>query len=54
MNTLKRRASGAFLDGGWNYGFDLPPNIPVGAFWPVVVYDALSRSDFDAAYRRRS
>jgi hypothetical protein len=40
-----RDASGAFLDGGKHYRFHLPPNVPVKAFWSIVVYDALSRSE---------
>ena len=40
-----RDATGAFLDGGRNYRFHLPPNVPVKAFWSLVVYDARSRSE---------
>jgi hypothetical protein len=40
-----RDASGAFLDGGRNYRLRLPANAPVQAFWSVVAYDALSRSE---------
>jgi hypothetical protein len=40
-----RDASGAFLDGGKHYRFHLPSNVPVKAFWSIVVYDALSRSE---------
>jgi len=43
--VVTRDAGGAFLDGGKNYRFHLPPNAPVKAFWSVVVYDALSRSE---------
>src|SRR5262249_52292270 len=39
-----RDGSGAYLDGGRSYRLHLPPNIPVAAFWSVVVYDAESRS----------
>ena len=43
--VVTRDASGAFLDGGKNYRFHVPPHVPVKAFWSVVVYDALSRSE---------
>lgn len=39
-----RDASGAYLDGAKAYRLRLPKDIPVGAFWSVVVYDAESRS----------
>lgn len=32
------------LDGAKNYRLRLPPNIPVKAFWSVIVYDAQTRS----------
>lgn len=32
------------MHGGNAYRLHLPPNIPVGAFWSVVVYDAEGRS----------
>jgi hypothetical protein len=40
-----RDASGAFLDGGKTYRLRVLPNIPAKAFWSVVVYDSLSRSE---------
>lgn len=40
-----RDAGGEFLDGGKNYRLHLASNVPVKAFWSVVVYDALSRSE---------
>lgn len=40
-----RDANGEFLDGGKTYRLRIPPNIPAKAFWSVVVYDALSRSE---------
>jgi hypothetical protein len=40
-----RDAGGAFLDGGKAYRLHLPPDVPVQAFWSVVVYDALSRAE---------
>jgi hypothetical protein len=43
--VVTRDASGAFLDGAKNYRFHVPPHVPVKAFWSVVVYDALSRSE---------
>jgi hypothetical protein len=43
--VVARDASGAFLDGGNNYQLHLPPNVPVKAFWSVVVYDSMSRSE---------
>jgi hypothetical protein len=46
-----RDASGAFLDGGKNYRFHLPANVPVKLFWSVVVYDTLSRSELQNGER---
>ena len=46
-----RDASGAFLDGGKNYQLHLPANVPVKAFWSVVVYDAQSRSELQNGER---
>ena len=40
-----RDAKGDFLDGGKTYRLHVLPNIPAKAFWSVVVYDALSRSE---------
>ena len=40
-----RDAAGAFLDGAKTYRLHVPADIPVEAFWSVVVYDALSRSE---------
>jgi len=40
-----RDSGGAFLFGEKNYRLHLPPNVPVKAFWSVVVYDAMSRSE---------
>ena len=40
-----RDASGEYLDGAKTYKLLVPPNIPAGNFWSVVVYDALSRSE---------
>jgi hypothetical protein len=39
-----RDAKGAYLDGGKSYKLHYPANIPVKAFWSIVVYDAESRS----------
>ena len=39
-----RDSSADYLDGATSYRLHLTPNIPVGAFWSVVVYDAASRS----------
>jgi len=32
-------SNGNSLDGGKNYKFHLPPNIPASNFWSVIVYD---------------
>jgi len=40
-----RDAGGEYLDGAKTYRLHIPPNIPAGNFWSVVVYDALSRSE---------
>ncbi len=40
-----RDARGEYLDGANTYRLRVPPNIPAGNFWSVVVYDALSRSE---------
>jgi hypothetical protein len=37
-------ADGNYLDGSRNYRLHIPPDIPAGNFWSVLVYDALSRS----------
>jgi hypothetical protein len=42
-----RDATRAYLDGSKSYRLRLPPNIPVKAFWSVVVYDSESRSMLD-------
>ncbi len=39
-----RDAQGDYLDGAKTYRLRIPAGIPVNAFWSVVVYDALSRS----------
>lgn len=40
-----RDADGDFLDGGKSYVLHVKPEIPAQAFWSVVGYDALSRSE---------
>jgi hypothetical protein len=40
-----RDSDGNFLDGAKNYRLHIPPNIPAGNFWSVLVYDSLSRSE---------
>jgi len=40
-----RDAQGQFLDGAKSYRLRVPANIPAKAFWSVVVYDTLSRSE---------
>ena len=40
-----RDAGGNFFDGAKTYRLHIPPNIPAGNFWSVLVYDALSRSE---------
>ena len=44
-----RDADGAFLDGAKSYKLHVPADIPVEAFWSVVVYDALSRSELQTS-----
>jgi hypothetical protein len=39
-----RDADGNYLDGARSYRLHIPPNIPAKAFWSVLVYDTLSRS----------
>jgi hypothetical protein len=39
-----RDADGQYLDGARSYRLHIPPNIPAKAFWSVLVYDTLSRS----------
>lgn len=36
-------SNGNSLDGGKNYKFHLPPNIPASNFWSVIVYDNYTR-----------
>lgn len=36
-------AAGNPLEGGKNYKFHLPPNIPASDFWSVIVYDKQTR-----------
>jgi hypothetical protein len=36
-------AHGNPLEGGKNYKFYLPPNIPARDFWSIIVYDYLTR-----------
>lgn len=36
-------ANGKPLEGDKNYKFHLPPNIPAGNFWSVIVYDSLTK-----------
>ena len=40
-----RDADGAFLDGSKSYRLHVPPNIPAGNFWSMLVYDPMSRSE---------
>ena len=44
-----RDAEGAFLDGAKTYRLHVPADIPVEAFWSVVVYDVLSRSELQTS-----
>jgi hypothetical protein len=39
-----RDGNGDYLEGGKYYTLHYPANIPVKAFWSIVVYDAVSRS----------
>ncbi len=44
-----RDAEGNYLDGAKSYALHIPPNIPAKAFWSVLVYDALSRSQLQTS-----
>jgi hypothetical protein len=46
-----RDAKGEYLDGAKTYKLHVPPNIPAGNFWSVVVYDSLSRSELQNGQR---
>jgi hypothetical protein len=46
-----RDADGNYLDGGKTYTLHVPANIPAKAFWSVLVYDALSRSQLQTSQR---
>jgi hypothetical protein len=46
-----RDAAGDYLDGAKNYRLHIPPDIPAKAFWPVLVYDSLSRSQLQNGQR---
>ncbi|HMN45490.1 MAG TPA: DUF1254 domain-containing protein [Povalibacter sp.] len=40
-----RDSTGSYLDGAKTYRLHVAPDIPAKAFWSVVVYDSLSRSE---------
>ncbi len=40
-----RDGEGNYLDGARTYRLHVPPDIPAGNFWSVLVYDSLSRSE---------
>jgi len=40
-----RDSAGNYLDGAKTYRLHVLPNIPAQAFWSIVVYDSLSRSE---------
>jgi hypothetical protein len=42
-------ATGAFLDGARSYKLTVPLPVPAGLFWSVTVYDAMTRSEVQAA-----
>ena len=39
-----RDSEGEYFDGGRNYRFTLPPDIPESRFWSVILYDRQTRS----------
>jgi hypothetical protein len=49
--VVTRDSKGVFFDGDKRYRLHLPPDVPVKAFWSVVVYDALSRSELQNGER---
>src|SRR4029079_6916894 len=49
--VVTRDAEGTFLDGSRNYRLHLPAHVPVQAFWSIVVYEAVSRSELQNGER---
>ena len=45
--TNFRDADGAYLDGAKSYKLNVPPKVPVKAFWAVTAYDPSTRCQLD-------